>query len=118
MTVWVDDMYSVPMGQFRRMKMSHLISDNEKELHAMAGKIGVARRWYQGDHYDICLSKRALAISLGAVEVTMRQLAGISYCLREGIQFDTPAEAYKELRLLHNRQRPRGKSKLGAMANG
>jgi len=44
-------------------------------LHAMADKIGVSRRWYQGDHYDIASSKRALAVHYGATEITMRQCA-------------------------------------------
>jgi hypothetical protein len=30
----------------------HMIADTEAELHAMAARIGVARRWCQGDHYD------------------------------------------------------------------
>ncbi|MDH5639537.1 MAG: DUF4031 domain-containing protein, partial [Nitrospinota bacterium] len=40
--------------------------------------------WYQGPpvtrrpHYDICKSKRALAIELGAIPVTRRQMAQIS----------------------------------------
>jgi hypothetical protein len=63
------------MGQFRRMKMSHMIADSEEELHAMADKIGVARRWYQGDHYDICKSKRAIAIMNGAQLIPLRELA-------------------------------------------
>jgi len=75
MTVYVDDMYKSSMGQFGRMKMSHMIADTENELHAMAALIGVARKWYQGDHYDIAMSKRDLAIAQGAKEVTMRQLA-------------------------------------------
>lgn len=75
MTVYVDDMHRLPMGQFRRMKMSHMTADSEGELHAMAAKIGVARKWYQGDHYDIALSKRALAVKAGAKEVTLRELA-------------------------------------------
>ena len=74
MAVYVDDMYKSPMGQYRRMKMSHMIADTEKELHTMAAKIGVARKWYQGDHYDICLSKRELAVKAGAKEVSMREL--------------------------------------------
>jgi hypothetical protein len=75
MTVFVDDMYLYPIGKYRRMKMSHMIADSADELHAMADKIGVARRWYQGDHYDICKSKRDLAIKHGAVEISMRELA-------------------------------------------
>lgn len=77
MTVYVDDMHKVPMGRFGRMKMSHMIADTEEELHAMAAKIGVARKWYQGDHYDIALSKRALAVQFGAKEVTMKELAAM-----------------------------------------
>lgn len=60
MTVYVDDMYLYPIGQFGRMKMSHMIGDSDHELHAMARRIGIARRWYQGDHYDVAMTKRAL----------------------------------------------------------
>lgn len=74
MTVYVDDMYKYPMGRYRRMKMSHMVADTEEELHAMAKQIGVARRWYQGDHYDICMNRRVLAVASGAVELTMIQL--------------------------------------------
>lgn len=81
MTVYVDDMYRSSIGQYGRMKMSHMLSDDEAEIHAMAAKIGVDRRWYQGDHYDIALSKRALAILFGAVEITWRQ-AGIMSAIR------------------------------------
>ena len=77
MTVYVDDMYRYPIGRFRRMKMSHMIADTEIELHAMADKIGVARHWYQGDHYDICMAKRALAVAAGAREVTVVDLGRI-----------------------------------------
>jgi hypothetical protein len=70
MTVYVDD-YRAPYG---RMLMSHMVADSEAELHAMADRIGVARRWYQGDHYDVCQSKRAMAFDLGAVSITKRQL--------------------------------------------
>lgn len=84
MTAYVDDMYKYPIGKFRRMKMSHLVADTEEELHAMARRIGVARRWFQDPktmpkvshpHYDICKSKRELAIELGAKEIAWRDLA-------------------------------------------
>ena len=70
MTVYVDDM----RARYGRMIMCHMIASSEDELHSMADKLGVARKWYQGDHYDICLSKRSKAVSLGAVEVNRRQL--------------------------------------------
>src|SRR3954469_1145057 len=69
MTVYVDDM----RAQFGRMVMCHMIADSDAELHAMADRIGIARRWFQGDHYDIALSKRALAIRFGARPITWRQ---------------------------------------------
>jgi hypothetical protein len=30
--------------------MCHMIADSVKKLYAMADKIGVARKWFQGDH--------------------------------------------------------------------
>lgn len=76
MAVYVDDM----QAGYGRMKMCHMIADTDEELHAMADKIGVARRWHQKpgtpqSHYDICLSKRALAVQHGAVEIKMRETA-------------------------------------------
>lgn len=73
MGVYVDNMGA----RYRRMIMCHMLADTEAELHAMADTIGVARRWHQGDHYDICLAKRALAIAAGAVEITQRQAVEI-----------------------------------------
>lgn len=75
--VYVDD----ARNKFGRMVMCHMIADTEEELHAMAGRIGVARKWYQAlashPHYDICRSKRALAVAAGAREVTQRELVTI-----------------------------------------
>ena len=71
MTVYVDDM----KASVGRMIMCHMIADTEAELHAMADRIGIARKWYQGDHYDICKSMRQKAVKAGACEVTMRQAA-------------------------------------------
>ena len=93
MTVYVDDMSNYPMGKFRRMKMSHMIADTEEELHAMASLIGVARRWYQGDHYDICLSMKKKALECGAILVSMRQLAAMSYLQNHKLPLGDPATA-------------------------
>lgn len=64
---------------FGRMRMCHMVADTTHELNAMADGIGVARKWIQKagshyEHYDICMSKRVLAISLGAVEITTMEL--------------------------------------------
>jgi hypothetical protein len=89
MTVYVDDM----RANFGRMIMCHMIADTEEELHAMADKIGVARKWYQDDHYDIALSKRALAVAAGAREITLRQLSFMAMRRRRGLPMGTPEEA-------------------------
>ena len=73
-------MYRWSLGQFGRMKMSHMIATDEPELHAMAERLGVARRWHQHagtpkSHYDISQSKRHLALQLGAIEISLRQYA-------------------------------------------
>ena len=70
MTVYVDDM----KAPFHRMIMCHMIADSEEELHRMADQLGLRRRWYQGDHYDISLSKRRLALELGARPISTRAL--------------------------------------------
>ena len=59
--------------------MCHMVADSRAELDAMADRIGVARRWIQKagtprEHYDICLSKRALAVQAGAIEITGHEL--------------------------------------------
>jgi hypothetical protein len=82
MAVYVDDMYLYPHGQYRGMKMSHMIADTTAELFAMADAIGIERRWLQKagthqEHFDISLGKRAIAVRNGAVEVTMRELGMI-----------------------------------------
>lgn len=76
MSVYVDDMNA----EFGRMKMSHMIADTTAELLAMADRIGVARRWIQHagthqEHFDIALSKRAIAIAAGAQAITWRELS-------------------------------------------
>jgi hypothetical protein len=73
MPVYIDDMYRYRIGQFRGMQMSHLIADTDAELHAMAARIGMKRAWFQGDHYDVPLSKRDLAVAAGAIAISYRQ---------------------------------------------
>ncbi len=82
MTVYVDDMHLRLMGSFGSMKMCHMVADSDDELHAMADRIGVQRKWWQrppqhDSHYDIAMSKREAALALGAIAVTMRQCAAM-----------------------------------------
>ncbi len=73
MAVYIDDMYRHRIGEFRDMRMSHMIADSDDELHAMAARIGMKREWYQGDHYDVPLTRRDQAIAFGAIPITYRQ---------------------------------------------
>lgn len=82
MAVYVDDMYTISLGNFGNMKMSHLIADTTEELLEMVDKIGVKRKWIQKagtkwEHFDICVSKRTLAIKHGTIPITMRDLATV-----------------------------------------
>lgn len=94
MTVYVDDMRAT----YGRMVMCHMIADTDDELHAMAAKIGVARRWWQGppkhrSHYDIALSKRALAVAAGAIEITWRQCGAMTIRRSKTGELGSPQEA-------------------------
>ena len=71
--------------------MCHMLADTDEELHAMADKIGMSRRWHQypnsyRSHYDICLAKRALAVANGAREITMRETGALIGAKRKQIQ--------------------------------
>lgn len=75
--------------------MCHMLADTEEELHAMADRIGVARRWHQKagtphSHYDICMSKRALAVKYGAKEVDRAGVAQVIRAKRERQSQTTP----------------------------
>lgn len=76
MPVYIDD-FEAPFG---RMRMCHMVADTTEELLGMVDKIGVQRKWIQypgtyNEHFDICLSKKKLAVKFGAKEVTSRWYA-------------------------------------------
>lgn len=91
MAVYVDDMNA----SFGRMKMCHMMADTTEELLTMADRIGVARKWLQKagtshEHFDIALSKKALAIQYGAIAVTRRDI-GMLIRKRNGQSYDADA---------------------------
>jgi hypothetical protein len=52
-----------------------MVSDESyDELHAFAEQLGIPRRAFQGDHYDVPTDYRERAIELGAVPITSREL--------------------------------------------
>ena len=71
MTVLVDE----PIWPFRDRLWCHLVSDTSyDELHALATELGIPRRAFQGDHYDLPAEMRDAAIALGASPVSGREL--------------------------------------------
>jgi hypothetical protein len=71
MSVYVD----CERNGFGRMVMCHMFADTLGELHDMAAAIGMDRAWFQPlsfPHYDVSLSRRAIALAKGAVEVDRR----------------------------------------------
>ncbi|PRY12886.1 DUF4031 domain-containing protein [Kineococcus rhizosphaerae] len=54
---------------------AHLASDTSTaELHAFADRLGVPRRAFEGDHYDVPVERVPAAVDLGAELVTTREL--------------------------------------------
>jgi hypothetical protein len=54
---------------------SHLASDTSyDELHAFAGRLGVPRRAFEGDHYDVPQERYDALVAAGALPVASREL--------------------------------------------
>ena len=71
MTVLIDE----PRWWFRGRRWSHLVSDRDlDELHAFADRVGIPRRAFQGDHYDVPEEHREQMLQAGAVVVESREL--------------------------------------------
>lgn len=73
------DSFNAP---YRGMIMCHMMADTTQELLEMVDKIKVQRRWIQDagtpyEHFDICLSKKKLAIAAGAKEIDRKELVAI-----------------------------------------
>lgn len=60
---------------WRGRRWCHLVSDESlDELHAFADAVGIPRRGFQGDHYDVPEEHRAELIAAGATAVESREL--------------------------------------------
>jgi hypothetical protein len=84
--ILVDSITQHEAPGLRYKHWSHLVSTkDEAELHTFAARLGLRRDWAQlrpkssAAHYDVTPTKRALAIRLGAREVTGRDLARLNY---------------------------------------
>lgn len=60
---------------YRGRLWAHLVSDESyAELHAFAARLGVPRRAFQEDHYDVPADLREVALTLGAQPLSAREL--------------------------------------------
>lgn len=84
MTIYVDELFNATprTAQARKhgTRWCHMTTDGDiEELHRFAESIGLRRSYFQDHvrralkHYDLTPSKRALAISKGAVEVNAKE---------------------------------------------
>ncbi len=60
---------------WRGRRWCHLVSDESlDELHGFASSLGIPRRGFQGDHYDVPEEHRDRVLAAGAVAVESREL--------------------------------------------
>ena len=64
-----------PVWPWRGRLWSHLVSDTDyDELHAFVeAELGIPRRAFQGDHYDVPEELHATAVAAGAESVSCRE---------------------------------------------
>jgi hypothetical protein len=82
MSVYVDELFTWPLehtapaARTTAMRTGgrwcHMMADTPEELHAFAARLKLRRSWAQHEgtdrlHYDLTPTKRALALSLGAI---------------------------------------------------
>ncbi|MEM9748995.1 MAG: DUF4031 domain-containing protein [Actinomycetota bacterium] len=71
MAILIDE----PLWWFRGRKWCHMVSDvSYDELIEFADSVGIPRRGFQGDHYDIPEEYRDDMVAAGAIEVPSREL--------------------------------------------
>lgn len=79
-----------PVWPWRGRLWSHLVSDvSYDELHGfVARELGIPRRAFQGDHYDIPQDLYDIAVAAGAEPVSAREL--LSRLRAAGLRRRTP----------------------------
>lgn len=100
MAVYVDDANipaSVQNGsRTHTSRWCHMTADTTEELLAMGARIGMRRAWLQrvgkpGEHFDLTVNKRVLAVRAGAVEITWREGVEQMRAQAQGRPFDLAA---------------------------
>jgi hypothetical protein len=70
-TVYIDP----PIWPGHGLFWSHLVSDTSyAELHEFAARLGIPRRAFERDHYDVMAERYAGAVAAGARPVSSREI--------------------------------------------
>jgi hypothetical protein len=92
LTVYVDQL-RVAIGRDTRTRLvgarhghrwCHMLADTLAELLAFAKRLGLRPEWLDRDHFDLLPFRRERALTLGAVEVSTRELVRVRRRIREG----------------------------------
>jgi hypothetical protein len=79
------------VGARHQHRWCHLASTtSDDELHSFAELLGLSRRSFDRDHYDLTPDRQALAIALGAVEVSADELMFVVRYDRRGFARPAP----------------------------
>lgn len=81
---------------------SHLVSDESlEELHAFARATGVPPHAFDGDHYDVPVSRYEELVAAGALEVTGSEL--VRRLVKSGLRITAAERSSKLEKILHQR---------------
>ena len=81
---------------WRGRRWAHLVSDQSyDELHEFAARLGIPRRAFQGDHYDIPAEMRDEALALGAAPVSAREV--VKRLQQSGLRYRKPRQLPRDV---------------------
>ena len=81
MACYVDTVRDYPGAGLRYSRFCHLLADTRDELHVMADRLGIPRRFFQDHpwrwHHDLPEHLRAQAVEFGAREITLHEVGAL-----------------------------------------
>lgn len=85
----MDALQAYPDAGLRYTEFCHLLADERAELHEMADRLGVPRRFFQDHpwrwHYDLPAHLRTQAVGYGAHEVPMAAVGALLRSRRQAL---------------------------------
>jgi hypothetical protein len=94
---YVDAVRHYPDAGLRHTEFCHLLADTREELHDMAERLGIPRRFFQDHpwrwHHDLPAHLRARAVEFGAQELSMHGVGDLLRRRRASLAGGTGATA-------------------------